>query len=447
MTRLVIAGGGPAGMSAAARAHRLDPSLQVLAFEAGAHTSYAAAGLPYFVSGAVGAVENLVVRTPDEHRARGIGVHEHTSLIGIDPDARTVTVVDHTTGATTTHGFDHLVLATGASAIRPPLPGIDAPGVFTIDSIPDATAIDAAIRNDTPRRAVVVGAGYTGLEMVEVLSERGLDVTLVEMADRPMTKLDADMGQHITTAIEARGVATRFATAVTGFATDTDSRLAAVETANGPIEADLAVLCLGVRPNVGPVSDAGITIGTTGAIAADARRQTNIDGIWAVGDCSESFHRVSQRPVWIGLGTHANKHGRVAGTNIAGGSGRFDGVLGSAITMFGDTEIACTGLNETDATAAGFDVATTVVRGDTLPDYFPGVAEMTLKLVTERGDGRILGAQIVGGPASGKRIDALAVAIWNRMGVDDYTQLDLSYSPPFAPVWETSLIAARLAGR
>lgn len=443
---MIVAGGGPAGMSAAARAHRVDPSLEILAFEAGAYTSYAAAGLPYVVSGAVDTVDDLVVRTPAQHRARGIDVHERCRVTGIDLDARTVSVVDQARGTTDTYGFDHLVLATGASAIRPALPGMDAAGVFTIDSIPDAAAIDRAVGEARTHRAVVVGAGYTGLEMVEVLTERGLEVTLVEQGDRPMVRLDADLGARITDAIHARGVTTRFATAVTGFAADGDGRLRAVETTTGPIPAELVVLCVGVRPNVGFAAEAGITIGTTGAIATDARRRTGVSGVWAVGDCSESLHRVSQRPVWVGLGTHANKHGRVAGTNIAGGSARFEGVLGSAITLFGDTEIACTGLNASDAAVAGFAVATTVVEGATLPDYFPGSAAMTVKLVTDRSNGRLLGAQIVGGPGSGKRIDALAVAVWNEMTVGDYAQLDLSYSPPFAPVWETSLIAARLAG-
>lgn len=432
-------------MSAAARAHRLDASLGIVAFEAGGYTSYAAAGLPYVVSGAVGTVDDLVVRTPAEHRSRGIEVHENREVTAIDADARTVTAIDRATGTTQIHAFDHLVLATGASAIRPRLPGIDAPGVFTIDSIPDASAIDATIRTTAPRRAVVVGGGYTGLEMVSVLAGRGLDVTLVERSDRPMAKLDPDMGAHVTAAIVAAGVATRFSTTVSGFATDSRGRLRSVETDAGPVPADLVVLCLGVRPNVSAAREAGIAIGTSGAIAADSRRATNVEGIWAVGDCSESHHRVSRRQVWIGLGTHANKHGRVAGTNIAGGSARFEGVLGTAITEFGTTEIACTGLNAHDARTAGFDVVTTIVEGDTLPDYYPGVAKMTMKLVTDRGDGRILGAQIVGGPGSGKRIDAVAVAVWNGMGVDDFAQLDLSYSPPFAPVWETSLIAARLA--
>lgn len=444
---MIVIGGGPAAMSAAARAQRLDRSLEVVAFERGAHTSYAAAALPYFVSGAIAAIDDIVVRTPEAHRAKGIDVHECCEVTALDVDGRTVTARSARDGSATTYGFDHLVLGTGASAIRPALPGVDAPGIFTIGSIPDALAIDTAIRQTAPRRAVVVGAGYTGLETAEVLTERGLEVILVEMADRPMTKLDADLGERIANAIDARGVQTRFSTAVRGFATRGDGRVRALETDTGAIEADLVVLCLGVRPNVTFAASAGIALGTTGAIAADARRATNVEGIWAVGDCSESLHRVSQRQVWVGLGTHANKHGRVAGTNIAGGHARFEGLLGTAITKFGDTEIACTGLNERDAIAAGFDVTTTLVEGDTLPDYFPGAAKMTLKLVTEHADGRILGAQIVGGPTSGKRIDALAVAVWNAMVVDDYTQLDLSYSPPIAPVWETSLIAARLAAR
>lgn len=445
MTRVVVVGGDAAGMSAAARAHRLDPSLDIVAFERSAHTSYAAAGMPYFVAGLVPDADTLVVRSPEQHRANGLDVRTRHEVVGIDTDAHTVEVVDLDRGTTTHEDFDHLVVATGAAPIRPRIDGIDAPGIFRIDDLDEAIALDVALTGGSPRQAVVVGGGYTGLEMVEVLMLRGCTVTLIEAADQPMPKLDEDMGDRIATALRAEGVDLRLGTRVTGFATGTDGHVIAVVTDRGEIATDLVVTCLGVRPNTAFAAEAGITTGPAGAILTDARRATNVDGIWAVGDCSASHHRVSQRPVWVGLGTHANKHGRVAGTNIAGGSARFDGVIGTAITKFGDVEIACTGLNEADAVEAGFDVRTTTVEGDTRADYFPGAAKMTLKIIVDHPTGRLLGAQIVGGPESGKRIDALAVAVWNAMNVEAFTQLDLAYSPPYAPVWETALIAARLA--
>lgn len=446
MTRLVVIGGVAAGTSAAGRAKRLDPSLEVIVYERGDETSYAACGLPYLVGGERIDADDLIARTPDEHRRAGLDVRMAHEVVSIDPDARSVEVRDLAGERTFTEGFDELLIATGAIPIRPPLDGIETPGILGIRSIPDAATIDAIISERAPERGVVVGGGYIGIEMAEAFIERGLAVTMIEMRDAPMATLDADMGGRVADAIRDLGVDLRLGTSVDGFSSDGDW-VRTVATDNGELQADLVMMGLGMRPSVDLAEDAGVAIGPSGAIATDARMATRTDGVWAAGDCVESLHRVSHRPVSIALGTHANKQGRVAGTNIAGGTARFPGVVGTAVTRVGSTEIARTGLNDTEAHQAGFATVTATAEGQTRAGYYPGANDLAVKIVAEQSTGRMLGAQIVGGPESGKRIDVLALAVWNEMGAEEFSMLDLSYAPPVAPVWETSMIAARLAGQ
>ncbi len=445
MERVVVIGGDAAGMSAAAQISRGAAPREVVVFERGHTTSYAACGLPYFVAGLVPGAEQLVARSPEQHRANGIDVRIRHEVTAIDLDGRTVEVRSLDDGGVAHVGFDHLLVATGASPLRPPLPGIDAAGVFGIHTIPDAVAIDDVLRTRSPRRAVVVGGGYIGLEMAEAFLLRGLDVVLVERLEQPMATLDADMGARVAARMHGLGIDVRTGTAVEAFTTGADSWVRAVETADGPIDADLVVVGLGVRPNVRLAHDAGVPVGPSGGLVTDARMATPVEGVWAAGDCAESFHRVSRRPVSIALGTHANKQGRVAGLNLSGTHARFPGVIGTAITKVGTTEIARTGLNEREAADAGFDAMAATIEGTTRAHYYPDGADAAVKLVAERGSGRLLGAQIVGGPESAKRIDALAVAVWEEMTVDEFSQLDLAYAPPFSPVWDPTLIAARKA--
>jgi NADPH-dependent 2,4-dienoyl-CoA reductase/sulfur reductase-like enzyme len=443
--RTVIIGGDAAGMTAAAQASRGKERSEIVVFERGQYTSYAACGLPYFVGGLVADVSSLVARTPEQHRANGIDVRIGHEVTSIDVSRREIEVRVLNDGSTRGEPFDHLVIATGASPIRPRLPNIDARGIAGIQTIPDALALDEIIRTRLPRRAVVVGGGYIGLEMVEALLSSGLHVTVVEKLPQPMATLDADMGDRVATALRELGVDLRLSLGVAGFEKDAHGWVTAVTTDAGPIPADLVVLGLGVRPNVALARDAGITIGPSGAIATDDHMATSAPGVWAAGDCAESFHRVSRRPASIALGTHANKQGRVVGINLSGGDAAFPGVIGTAVTKVSDLEIGRTGLNEREAAAAGLDTVSGTVEGSSRAHYYPDSAPMTVKVVAQRGTGRMLGAQIVGGPDTAKRIDALAVAIWNEMTVDDYAQLDLGYAPPLSPVWDPTLIAARRA--
>ena len=441
--RIVVVGGDAAGMRAASVAKRRGgDDVDVVVFERGAHTSYALCGLPYFVGGLVHGADRLVARTPEQHRENGIDVRMGHDVRAVALGAHEVEVVGPH-GDVTRERYDRLVLATGAAPVRPPLPGIDAPGVSSIHSIPDAVALDALLRDRQPRRAVVVGGGYIGLEMVEAFLLRGLEVTLVEKLTQPMATLDPEMAERVADALVALGVDTRLGVGVEGFETGADGWITGVATEQGIVPADVVVLGLGVRPRAELARDAGIEIGPTGAIATDDHQRTSAPDVFAAGDCAQTTNRVSGKPAWVALGTHANQQGRVVGENVVGGDATFPGVLGTAVTKVCDTEIARTGLNRREAADAGFDVAAAITEGRTRAGYYPGVSKMAVKVVAEAASGRMLGAQIVGGKGAAKRVDAFAVAIWNGMTVEEFAQLDLGYAPPFSTPIDVSLLAAR----
>ena len=441
--RLVIVGGDAAGMTAAAQARRMKTKeeLEIVAFERGPRTSYAACGLPYLVGGLVAAPDDLVARTPQEHQAHGIDIRIRHEVTAIDTEASTVAVRDLSNGHTLVMHYDDLLIATGAVGIMPPWPNINAEGVLQLRTIDNAAQIERAIIAGA-KRAVVVGAGYIGLEVAEGLLARGLGVTVIEKNDAPMSAvLDADMAALVAHAMRSAGVDLRLGTAVTGF-TAAHGQVTAVETDAGSVAADLVVIGLGVRAHVDLARDAGIAVGQAGGIEVDDHLRTSVPHVWAAGDCVESHHRITGRSVVIALGTHANKQGRVAGTNIAGGEASFAGVLGTAITKFQQLEIGRTGLTEREAAAAGLEAFAVTTESPSRAGYYPGAQPMQVKIVAERHTGRLLGAQIVGGEGAGKRIDVLATALWNGMTVQEVGGMDLSYAPPFSPVWDPVLLAA-----
>jgi NADPH-dependent 2,4-dienoyl-CoA reductase/sulfur reductase-like enzyme len=447
VTRVVIIGGDAAGMSAAAQASRSGRDIEIVVFERGHYTSYAACGLPYYVAGLIPDHTNLVARTPEEHRANGIDVRTGHDVVAIDTSAREILVRDLATGVEARERFDSLLIAAGASEVRPPFDNIDAKGVMNIKVIPDALAIEEILRDRAPRRAVVVGAGYIGLEMAEAFLLKGLEVTIVERLEQPMATLDPDVAEGLATEIRALGIDLRLGVSVSGFIVDDQGWVTAVQTDAGEVPADIVVMGLGVRPNAQLAADAGIAVGPSGAIATDDKMQTSVTGIFAAGDCAESHHRVSRSPVSIALGTHANKQGRVAGINMSGGDLRFPGVIGTAVTKVAHVEVGRTGLSTAEAVSAGFDPVAAMITAGSRAHYYPDGAPMTVKIISDRASGRMLGAQIVGGSESAKRIDTLAIAIWNEMTVDEFSQTDLGYAPPFSPVWDPILTAARTAAR
>ncbi len=445
--RLVVIGGDAAGMTAASQAKRAcGGGLEVVALERSHHASYSACGIPYWVAGDVGSVDDLVARTPAEHRRRGVDLRMRHEVESIDLDRREVSVRDVDAASSYRLGFDLLVVATGAVPVRPDLPGVDAEGIFGVQTLDDGDAVIEALRRDEPRAAVVVGGGYIGVEMAEAMVRHGLSVTVVDRAAEPMTTLDADMGALVRTAMCGMGMDVRVGTAIEGFEADASGHVRGVAVAGEVIAADLVVLGIGVRPNTALARAAGLPLGESGGLRVDLRLGVRgVEGVWAGGDCVETFHRVSQTWGHIPLGTHANKHGRVIGANVSGGYATFPGVVGTAVSKVCELEIARTGLMEHEARAAGFDHVAVTIESTTRAGYFPGARGMTVKLIAERTTGRLLGAQIVGGDGSAKRIDVCAVALWNEMTVQEMTGLDLGYAPPFSPVWDPVLVAARKA--
>jgi NADPH-dependent 2,4-dienoyl-CoA reductase/sulfur reductase-like enzyme len=448
--RVVVIGADAAGMSAASQALRTSArtgkALEVVALERGHWSSYSACGIPYWVAGTVDGPDALVARTPAEHRENGIDLRMRTEAVSVDVDARTVEYRDYENGDSGSLRYDQLVVATGAEPVRPDVPGSDAAGIHGVQTLDDgATLIERLVRH-RPRRAVVVGGGYIGIEMAEAMVVRGLDVTVVDMAPEPMSTLDPDLGRQVHEAMEGMGIEVETETAVEAFETSADGSVRAVVAGGRSYEADVVVLGIGVRPATALAATAGLPLGRYGGLRVDDRLGVDgHDGVWAAGDCVESYDRVTKEWAHMPLGTHANKQGRVLGTNLGGGTAAFPGIVRTAISKVCDLEIARTGLRETDARDAGLDYLTATVDSTTRAGYFPGTKPMTIKLLVERPSGRLLGAQIVGRKGSAKRIDALAVALWNEMTVSDLAMVDLSYAPPFAPVLDPVLIAARKA--
>ncbi|WP_285904590.1 FAD-dependent oxidoreductase [Paractinoplanes hotanensis] len=447
--KLVVIGGDAAGMSAASQARkRLSRGdLSIVVFERGHYTSYSACGIPYWIGGAVDDADKLIARTPDEHRRAGIDVRLRHEVVGIDLDRREVLVHDLDGGGEVREPFDHLMYAAGATPFTPEWARVRDAGVFGVQTLGDGEAIHAWLdREPQPRRAVVIGGGYIGVEMAEAMVLRGLTVTLLEKSPQPMGKtVDPDMGALVQKAIRGLGIEVVTDTHVEGLQTE-DGRVRAVATPDGMLPADVVVLGLGVRPNTALARAAGLPLGPTEGVRTDLRmRVEGLEGVWAAGDCVETRHLLTGRPVHVPLGTHANKQGRVAGINIGGGYATFPGVIGTAVTKVCDLEVARTGLTSKEARAAGYSFVTATIDSTSRAGYYPGAELMTVKLIAERRTGLLLGAQIVGRAEAAKRIDALAVATWNRMTVEEMTALDLSYAPPFAPVWDPVLIAARKA--
>ncbi|HWC26303.1 MAG TPA: FAD-dependent oxidoreductase [Solirubrobacteraceae bacterium] len=441
--RLLVVGGVAAGMSAAARAKRLEPELDVVVFERSGFCSYTACGLPYHVGGVIADHRALVMRTPAQFAEDGVAVHVRHEVTEIDPGARRLRVRALDGGRERSEPWDALVLAAGARPAGTAMPGARLPGVFTLRTIEDAQAIRAWIDAAGVRDAVVIGGGYIGLEMAEALRRRGLATTVVEREDHVLPLVDADIAGDIAGELEAQGVELRCATAVEEIAGD--ERVRAVVAGGQAIAADVVVIGVGVRPDTAIAAAAGVPLGPHGGIIVDAAMRTGVDGIWAAGDCCQTRHLLHDRPAYVPLGTTANKQGRVAAAGVTGGDEAFAGVLGTAVVKVCDLHVGRTGLSERDARDAGLDAVSASVTHLSRARYYPGHRPLRVKLVAERASGRLLGGQLVGREGVAKRVDVVAAALHSGATADELAQYDLSYAPPFAPVWDPVLLAARKA--
>jgi len=388
-------------------------------------------------------VESLVAVTPETFRKeRNIDARILHEVAEIDLKGRRVRVRQLDEAKEWWESFDQLMVATGALPIRPAVPGVDAPGIYGVHTLQSGIEVRKVVDQQAPKRAVIIGGGYIGLEMAEALIRRGMEVALVERAPQVMVTLDPDMGAMVSEALMAVGVALYREESLQGFEVS-KGRLQAVVTDKRTLPADIVILGMGVRPNATLIQGTTIALGEKGAIAVNERMQTTVEGVWAAGDCVQSFNLVSRKPFYVALATVANKQGHVAGINIGGGSAAFPGVVGTAVSKICAVEVARTGLQERELQELGWAYVSGKIEGSTRAGYYPGAGRITVKVCAEKGSGRLLGGQIVGHEGAAKRIDILATALHAGLTVQEMGNLDLSYAPPYAPVADPVLVAVR----
>lgn len=450
MQTVVIIGGDAAGMSAASKIKRESKEADVIVYERGEHISFSACGMPYWIGGTIGSDEDLLVLSPEDARnKRGIDVRMRHEVTAINRAEKSVEVLDSDSGETSTQAYDKLLIATGASAVLPPIPGMDLPGVFTLRALADSQRIHAYMAQTNPRTAVIIGGGYVGVEMAEALIDRGLEVHIVEALPQIMSNFDVEMVEEVTEHLRDKGVQLHLGAGSDGVH-QADGRLAVALGEEEEIVADLVLVSVGVRPNSQLAADAGLALGSSRAICVDDHMRTGDPDIYAAGDCVEHHHIVLEESIWIPLAPSANKGGRIAGENISGGDTAFPGILGTAVVKVFDYTMAATGLTERAAVASGkFGdggkfVGSAVISAYDRVHYWPGAEKIKAKLVIDKRDGRILGAQLVGKAGVNKRIDIIATAITAGITVDQLGLLDLSYSPPYSPVYDPVQVAANV---
>lgn len=452
MGRLVVIGGGAAGMSAASAARRTDPGLEVVVCEAGGFAAYGMCGIPYYLGGMVPEPENLLAYPPATFREkRHIDLRLHTRVTGIDPGTRQVHLAPGRRGAPSLESlalesldYDALVVASGADPVRPPVPGLDERRVFTIRSLDEAIELRQLLDSGTVRHAVVVGAGYIGLETAEALVSAGLDVDMVEALPRVLATVDEPVAALVQAELERH---TRLRLGVRLETVDSAAGRGLIAVVDGTeIATDLVVIAVGVRPATDLLIQAGAGHLPDRSVVVDEGMRTSLPDVYAAGDAVALPHLVLGRPAWVPLGPAANKTGRVAGTVAAGGSASFKGVVGTVAVKVFDLEVASTGLGLAEARAAGLDAVATDEVSRSRAKYYPGSSPLHVRLVHTR-DGRLLGGQLAGREGVAKRVDVLATALYAGLTVADLAALDLSYAPPFAPVYDPVLAAAIKAAR
>jgi len=444
--RIVIVGGVAGGASAAARARRLAEEAEIIMFERGEDVSFANCGLPYHIGGVIAERKRLLVATAEElHRRYRIDVRTRHEVTAIDPANRRVTFRRLDTNEQDSLSYDALILSPGAEPVRPPIPGVDGPGVFTLRNLADMDAIIRAIDERRPERAVVVGGGYIGLEMAEALRERRLGVTLVELADQVFIAADPEMVTPIHQQLQAHGVDLRLGTSVTGIQPDGD-RLGVLLSTGETVAAGIVILAVGVRPEVKLAREAGLEIGPTGSIVVDEQMRTSEPNVFAVGDAVEVTHLVDGRKAVIPLAGPANRQGRIAADNALGRPSKYGKSQGTAICKVFDLAIGMTGLGEKALKSSGARYEKIYIHPASHAGYYPGAKPLTLKLLFDAEDGKVLGAQAVGADGVDKRIDVLAVAIRAGLTVQDLADQELCYAPPYGSAKDPINYAGFVAG-
>ncbi|GLW47437.1 putative pyridine nucleotide-disulphide oxidoreductase [Streptomyces sp. NBRC 14336] len=455
--RIVAIGGSDAGISAALRARELDPDSEVTVVVADAYPNFSICGIPYYVSGEVGHWSDLAHRTLADLKATGMQVHTDTLATGIDVPGKRLTVRD-AEGRTDELPYDALIVGTGAVSVRPPIDGLSGPdalrpqdGVHLLHSMGDTFQIMQTLAARRPKSAVVIGAGYIGLEMAEALATRGLNVTQIEALPEVLPTVDLDLGALVHDELTSNGVEVITGTQVSAITRDPGSDILRVLAA-GPDGrtftrgADLVLVVVGVRPDTALAAEAGARLGIKGAIDVDEYMRTSLPDVYAAGDCAVTHHRLLGK-TWLPLGTTAHKQGRIAGENVLGGRRWFAGSLGTQVVKVFDLVAARTGLRDHEAAHAGrgWTPATTASRPDDHKAYYPGATPISIRVTGDTESGLLLGAQLVGrrGAEISKRVDTYATALFHGMPVDGLSELDLSYTPPLGSPWDAVQVAAQ----
>jgi NADPH-dependent 2,4-dienoyl-CoA reductase/sulfur reductase-like enzyme/rhodanese-related sulfurtransferase len=448
--RVLIVGGVAGGATCAARLRRLDESLEIVLFDRGPYVSFANCGLPYYVGAVIKEEAKLLVATPELFRQRfNIEVRTQHEVTAIDRNNCEIAVNDLVSGHGYRERYDHLVLSPGAASLRPPLIGIDRPGIFTLRTVPDSRRIREWIESRSARQAVVVGGGFIGLEMTENLVRRGLEVTIIEMANQLMPPLDREMAEFVQQRVVGRGVNVRLEDAVAEFETDESGNLIVRTQKGGGLVADIVILAIGVRPEIKLAKDAGLAIGPRGGIQVDDKMRTSDPNIWAVGDAVETRNVVTGQFELIPLAGPANRQGRIAADVIAGRDSHFRGIQATAVCGIFGLTVAMTGATEKSLRRAGTeDYRAVYLHPGHHVSYYPGAKPIHMKLLFSRHDGRILGLQAVGEEGVERRIDVVAMAIQKGGTVFDLEEAELCYAPQFGaakdPVNVCGMVAANV---
>ncbi len=445
--RIVIVGGVAGGMSAATRARRMNEAASIIVLEKGGYISFANCGLPYYLAGRIQTEDKLLVTTVDRVKERfNIDARVRNEVVAINRADRTMEVLDHRSSTKYLLGYDKLILATGASAIVPPIEHGRAPNVFLVRSMEDTQAIHNFLKLSKPKSMAIVGAGFIGLEMAEAMRDRGLDVCMIEKAPHVLPPLDQELCPRVQQELIAHGVQVITGTGLEALRANNGNVNEIVLADGRAIKVDFVVLSIGVKPNVQLAQSAGLCIGPTGGIAVDAYQRTSDPDIYAAGDVAELIHGVTGKPARVPLAGPANRQGRLAGEHAATGSSRPAGkVMGTAIVQVFDLSVGVTGLGERDARKAGFDIDTAYVMPNNHAGYYPGAEPMRLKLIFGRQSRRILGAQAVGGAGVDKRIDVIATVMHFGGTIDDLAEVDLAYAPQFGSAKDPVHFAAFVA--
>ena len=445
--RLVVVGGVAAGTKAASRARRVDPEMEITLYQEEPEVSISECGLPYFLSGTVDDRGNLVARTPEDFGEKDIEVRTRHRVEEIDPENKKLTVRNLETDERFEDGYNRLILATGAQAVVPPIPGADLDGVFKLRFLSDADAVLRYIKEHSPEKATIVGGGYIGLELAENLCSSGMKVSMVEAADQVAIAYGKEVADRVCEHLTSKGIDLYAGNEVKEFTGN--GRVRNVKFGDKELATDLVILGVGIKPCVDLAVQIGVEVGPTGAVRANGHLQTNLPDVWAAGDCVETTNLASGEPTWVPLGDTANQMGRVAGTNAATGEDtlRFPGVLGTGIFKVFDLGVGKTGLSEKEAEDAGFEVLSAGIESNDRAGYYPGLDKVFLKLIVDKESGRLLGAEGVGSGAD-KLIDVCATAIWGKLTVADLVNIDLAYAPPFSPTLSPVIqVATVLSGK